>query len=225
MERKVEQMNAVGDLGRRVMERRHQLGLTVDDVAGRAGMCPDYLRFVESSPAPQLSPAALWRLASSLNTSVDTIAGSGMEDPPGRGSPSDPPALESLSVEECQRLIAPGGVGRLVFSDARGPVALPVNFRILKGDIVFRTDSEATFLAEPTKQSVSFEVDHLDDALTEGWSVLLTGDSRLIDDPGEIEQARALGIAPWAGGVREGYVCLTPRQVTGRRIRRRSDDG
>ncbi len=218
-------MNAVGDLGRRVAERRRQLGLTVDEVATRSGMSPTYVRVIESSPSPQLSRAAMWRLAAALEVSVDDITGGGMEAPPGRADPSDRPALESLTVDECEALIASGGVGRLVFSDERGPTALPVNFRVLEGDIVFRTEPQAAFLGNLARGEVSFEVDHLDEALTEGWSVLLTGESHVIVDPSEVDSAQSLSIAPWAGGDRDAYVRVVPRKITGRRIRRRFGDG
>ena len=121
-------MSVVGDLGRRVAERRSQLGLTVNEVATRSGMSPTYVRFIESSPSPQLSGAAMWRLAAALEVSVDDITGSGMETPPGQSDPSDRPLLEALTVGECEALIASGGIGRLVFSDERGPTAFPVNF-------------------------------------------------------------------------------------------------
>ena len=218
-------MSSVGDLGRRVAERRRELGLTVDQVATRSGMSPIYVRVIESSPSPQLTGSAMWRLAAALEMSVDGITGSGMEAPPGRADPSDRPALEALTVGECEALIGPGGVGRLVFTDERGPTALPVNYRMLEGDILFRTESEAGFLESLATKDVSFEVDHLDEALTEGWSVLLTGESHVIVDPSEIERANSLSITPWAGGDRDAYVRLVPRTVTGRRIRRRFGDG
>ena len=62
-------------------------------------------------------------------------------------------------------------------------------------------------------------MDHLDDALGEGWSVLLTGTASVITDPAGLDRARALGIEPWAGGDRPVYVRMTVTQVTGRRIR------
>lgn len=71
---------------------------------------------------------------------------------------------------------------------------------------------------------VSFEVDHLDDALTEGWSVLLMGKSHVIEEPGELESAHSLSITPWAGGERETYVRIVPRKITGRRIRKQFGD-
>lgn len=208
-----------GDLGRRVAERRHELGLSTEEVAARCGMSPTYLRTIESAPSPQLSRAALWSLAAALETSVGAIMGSGWGAPPGRAGPSGRPELEPLGLEECQSLIAPGGVGRFVYVDEQGPVAVPVNFRLLDGDVVFRTDSKATVIAATFQEPVSFEVDNLDDALSEGWSVLLKGDARVITEPAELERAQALGIAPWAGGERRTYVRVVPRQVTGRRIR------
>jgi transcriptional regulator with XRE-family HTH domain len=215
-------MNTAGDLGRRVMERRLELGLNLEDVATRAGMSTTYLRALEASPSPELPRAALWRLAAALETSVDFITGSGMDEPPGRAGPPDRPLLESLSVDECRALVAPGGVGRVVFSNDRGPVALPVNFRMLADNVVFRTEPDSDLLSILPNGGISFEIDHLDEALTEGWSVLLSGDGRAIVDPSEYEQVESLGIAPWAGGRRDTYVVLVPIQVTGRRIRRRS---
>ena len=149
-------MSEVGDLGRRVAERRRELGLTVDQVAARSGMSATYLRVVESNPAPQLSRAALWKLAAALETSVDDLTGSGMEAPPGREQPSVLPILEGLSVDDCRAMIAPGGVGRLVVDDDRGPVAVPVNFRMSGDDVIFRTEPDSSFLADLADRVVSF---------------------------------------------------------------------
>jgi Pyridoxamine 5'-phosphate oxidase len=68
------------------------------------------------------------------------------------------------------------------------------------------------------EQPVSFDVDHMDDALGMGWSVLLTGDAVLISDPAELERVVALHIEPWAGGDRPLYVRFRAREVTGRII-------
>jgi hypothetical protein len=215
-------MSMVGDLGRRVAERRRELGLTSEELANRAGMSQVYVRGVESSPSAQLPLTALMRLAAALETSVDYIEGGGMEAPPGRSGPMARPKLESLSADESKAMVAPGGVGRFVFWDDRGPVALPVNYRVLDGDIVFRTESKAAWVAHLDDEAVSFEVDHFDETLAEGWSVLLTGTSRVIADPAELERARSLDIGPWAGGDRRTFVRLIPQVVTGRRIRHRS---
>jgi transcriptional regulator with XRE-family HTH domain len=72
-------MSHVGDLGRRVCERRKVLGLTIDEVAARANMDPTFLRKLEESPSLDLSAAALWRLAGALETTADAIKGGGLK--------------------------------------------------------------------------------------------------------------------------------------------------
>jgi nitroimidazol reductase NimA-like FMN-containing flavoprotein (pyridoxamine 5'-phosphate oxidase superfamily) len=214
-------MSTVGDLGRRVAERSKQLGLEPEEVAVRAGMSPTYLRLVETSPSPQLSRAALWRLAAALEVSVDELSGSGMEAPPGRSSPGSRPHLEELDEQQCTALIEPGGIGRIVFVTERGPVAQPVNFAAIGRDVVFRTGTDAAMLSAMATSPVSFEVDHLDDALSEGWSVLVTGRGEVVDS--ELDDVRSLNIAPWAGGEHEVFVRIRPGQITGRRIRKQAD--
>ena len=66
---------------------------------------------------------------------------------------------------------------------------------------------------------VSFSVDRIDDALAEGWSVLASGAAAVIPDPAGRALAARLSIEPWTGGQRDLVVRLTPREITGRRVR------
>lgn len=207
------------DLGRRVMEQRHRAGLSRAEVAERAAMAPSYLEYLETSAAPDPGPGALARLAAALGTTISALTGAGMNLPPGQRRAARRPVLEELSPAECRACLASGGVGRFLFTAGRGPVAIPVNYRILGQDIVFRTRRTAGAAAGAQLPRVSFDVDHIDDALGEGWSVLVSGDAHLVIDPAELEEVTALGISPWAGGERDTYVRLTPREITGRRIR------
>jgi hypothetical protein len=127
--------------------------------------------------------------------------------------------LEVLSTAECRAYLAPGGVGRFLFTAARGPVAMPVNYRMLGDDIIFRTTAPASADAGAGPGQVSFEVDQLDDALSEGWSVLVSGAARPVSAQPELDEVKALAIDPWAGGDRDVYVRIVAREVTGRRIR------
>ena len=213
-------MSRVGDLGRRVCDRRKVLGLTVDEVAARANMDPSFLHKVEESPASDLSVAAQWRLAAALETTVDQIRGGGTQEPPGQAKPVEVRNIDVLDREACRSLIAPGGVGRIVFTEARGPVALPVNYRMLGEDIVFRTAATSALRRALKHEQVSFEVDFLDDALAEGWSVLVSGSGDLIVDPVRLQSALKSGVTPWANGKRDDFICIEPREITGRRIRR-----
>lgn len=212
--------SAGSDIGRRLAEQRSRAGLSVDDVAGRAGMSPGYLAYLESSSSPNASQATLTRLAAALDTTPDSLTGAGLNLPPGQRTAAKNPVLTSLTPEEGRQLIAAGGVGRFLFVEAgRGPVAIPVNFRMDGDDIVFRTDSESSIAEGLRERHVSFDVDHLDDAMSEGWSVLLSGTASMISDRAELDRASALGIEPWAGGDRPVYVRVRVKKVTGRRIR------
>ena len=119
---------------------------------------------------------------------------------------------------ECRRLIAPGGVGRIAFGTLSGPVVVPVNFAVLADTIVVRT-AEGTVIDGHADGPVALEVDHIDEALRQGWSVLVRGPAHRVSHPAELRrlQEDAL-IWPWAGGAREVYVRIIPSQITGRRI-------
>jgi transcriptional regulator with XRE-family HTH domain len=211
----------VGDFGRRVAERRQELGLSRDQVAARAGMHVSFLQLIEEHPSRQLTRASLVRLAAALETTVDALSGAGMLAPPGGSKEQRRGVLTRLDAETCEALMAPGGIGRVVMTTDRGPVALPVNYKMLDHDVVFRTMSSAEAVSAVGRGEISFEVDRFDEVLEEGWSVLVTGEGRAVTDPAELDAVEALGVSPWAAGSRERFLRISPHQVTGRRIRRR----
>jgi transcriptional regulator with XRE-family HTH domain len=210
-----------GDLGHRVAERRREIGLTREEVAQRAGMHSGYLDYLEHSPDAAVTAGALLRLAAALETTPAFLRGGHVDRPPGPGRAGPHPHLDVLGREECERLLAGGGVGRFVFVSPRGPVALPVNFRFLDGDVLFRTRPKGA-LAAAAGTTVSLEVDRIDEPMSEGWSVLVSGRARLVDDPSELERAADLGIEPWPGGHREALMRIETEAISGRRIRQGS---
>jgi transcriptional regulator with XRE-family HTH domain len=210
-----------GDLGRRIAEQRDRAGLSREEAAGRAGLAPGYLAYLETSPAPNPAQGDLARLAAALGTTAAVLGGAGLSLPPGQGRAAAAPVLETLTPAECRAYLAGGGVGRFLFLAARGPVAIPVNYRILDGDVVFRTGSAGIIAACAAGQLVSFDVDHMDDVLSEGWSVLASGTASLMTGGPELAEAGGLGITPWAGGDYDTCIRLTAAQITGRRIRAR----
>lgn len=208
-----------GDLAHRVSYRRHELGRSVEEVAERAGMDAGYLDYLEHNSDVGISRGQVSRLAAALETTVAYLRGGEIDRPPGPGRPGPHPHLDVLSREECEAHLAGGGVGRFVFVAEQGPVALPVNFRVHNGNIVFRTRREGA-LATAAGTTVSLEADHIDEAMSEGWSVLITGRARLIDDPTELDKVGDLGdLEPWPGGRREALMCIETSVISGRRIR------
>jgi nitroimidazol reductase NimA-like FMN-containing flavoprotein (pyridoxamine 5'-phosphate oxidase superfamily) len=208
-----------GDLGRRVAQRRRDLGLSRAELAQRAEMVERYVAYLEND-AVHVPLISLSRLASALDTSVDALVGGDVEAPPGQRRPAAGATLEQLDERECRKLLAAGGVGRFVFTTGRGPVAVPVNYRMIGGDVVFRTAEDTSLTSVSDSQPVSFEVDRIDDAMSEGWSVLVTGRARRVSRD-ELRQLETLGVEPWAGGDRTVFLRLEPREVTGRRIQAR----
>ena len=208
-----------GDLGRRIAEQRARAGLSRAEAADRAGMAENYLEYLETSAAANPGWGALTRLAAALGTTVSAFGGAGLHLPPGRRRAARRPILEALSAAECRDHLDAGGVGRFLFMAARGPVAIPVNYRMLGNDIVFRIADASSVAAGTQQPRVSFDVDHMDDVLGEGWSVLVSGTARLVTAPAEQAEVAALAIAPWAGGERDTYVRIVARETTGRRIR------
>jgi transcriptional regulator with XRE-family HTH domain len=209
------------DLGRRIQERRHKAGLTREEAAQRAGMAESYLAYLETDADAAPTSAALTRLAASLDTTTRAITGAALDLPPGRQAPDKRPVLRPLSAAECRAHLGTGGVGRFLFVAARGPVAFPVNYRMLADDIVFRTGerTSAAAAAAAPPQPVSFEVDHLDEVLGEGWSVLVSGQAHVVTSAAERAEVESLGVAPWAGGAKQTYVRIIAGQLTGRQIR------
>jgi nitroimidazol reductase NimA-like FMN-containing flavoprotein (pyridoxamine 5'-phosphate oxidase superfamily) len=209
------------DLGRRIAEQRARAGLTVAEAATRAGMAPDYLVYLESSASPNPTEATLARLAAAFDAPPSSLSGAGVNLAPGhQRSAAQHPVLQALTTDECREHLAGGGVGRFLFVEpGRGPVAIPVNYATDGDDILFRTGRQTSIADAVGQPQVSFDVDHIDDTFSEGWSVLLSGTARIITEPAELEHAKALGIEPWAPGDRDIYIRMSARQVTGRRIR------
>ncbi|MGW1047194.1 helix-turn-helix domain-containing protein [Streptomyces sp. NPDC002547] len=207
-----------GDLGRRIALRREELGLTREETAGRAGMAADYLRYLEEQSTAAPSAASLLRLAGALETTVRDLAGGDVDLPPGLGQAGRHPRFSELTTQECRELLSTHGVGRLAVTTDSGPVVVPVNYSVMDGTLVFRTQPHAV-PAQASGSQVAFEIDHIDGALSQGWSVLVRGQARAVTDPDSIrrleEQAYS---APWAGGQRELWIRIEPLSITGRRI-------
>jgi nitroimidazol reductase NimA-like FMN-containing flavoprotein (pyridoxamine 5'-phosphate oxidase superfamily) len=132
--------------------------------------------------------------------------------------PTEQSTISMLSTEECLALLGSTGVGRVAFVGPSGPVIHPVNYLMDHDTVVLRT-SPYTMLGEHATGQLAFEVDDLDAWLTQGWSVLVTGQSAPVDDPEEsIALRRSELLRPWVEGNRNLFVRITPQRITGRRV-------
>ncbi|MFI1301959.1 DUF1918 domain-containing protein [Streptomyces sioyaensis] len=206
-----------GDIGRRAAHERRRQRLTRAEVADRAGMAASYLAYLEERPAnPNL--AALTGLAGALGTTVAQLRGGGLDLPPGGGEAGYHPELRELGPEECRDRLSTHGVGRVAVATADGLAVLPVNYEVVDDGIAFRTAPGAA-PAAAVGTDVAFEVDHVDDAMSQGWSVLALGPARAVTEPEAVRRlTEGAHTKPWAGGERPLWVLIEPQRVTGRRI-------
>ncbi|MEU3578141.1 DNA-binding protein [Streptomyces sp. TSRI0445] len=208
---------AKGDMGRRIAARRLQLGLSRQDVALRAGAAPGYIEYVEEQPATP-GIGFLLRLADALRTTVQELSGSTGDLPPGFGRGARRARMVELDEALCRTLLGDHGVGRVALTLEDGPVVLPVNYQVLDGEVMFSTGS-ASPLAAAADTEIAFEADHIDDAFSRGWSVLIVGTVRSVADEEAAQRLRETAYStPWAGEEREHVMLLGARRVTGRKM-------
>jgi nitroimidazol reductase NimA-like FMN-containing flavoprotein (pyridoxamine 5'-phosphate oxidase superfamily) len=131
--------------------------------------------------------------------------------------------IEELDQAECLHLISQGGVGRIAYASRFGPVVLPVNYKLHDGAVVFRTaehgplDEDLRTGITGADYKVAFEIDDIDIAKRQGWSVLIQGPAHHVTEAERVAALRS-GIDTWPSGERELFVRIIPSRVTGRRI-------
>lgn len=206
------------DLGRRATLRRQQLGLTREEVAARAGASPGYLQYVEESAADP-SIGFMLRLAGALDTTVSELVGGTVELPAGFGKAAAHPEVLVLSPAECRERLSTHGVGRVAITVDGAPAIFPVNYTVVDELIAYRTAPEAG-PAAAAGQEVAMEVDHIDDAFSQGWSVLVVGRAHVVANTrGARRLEEHAHTTPWVGEGRHQWIAIHPTRITGRRIR------
>ena len=125
-----------------------------------------------------------------------------------------------LSVDECMRLLTTHlpRIGRVGFVADGKPVILPVNYVFFEGSVIFRTDAGAKLSAAAGGEYVAFEVDEVDLAWREGWSIVVQGRAEEVLDPVEVERLDALPLRPWGPGDKPSFVRIMSTEISGRRI-------
>jgi nitroimidazol reductase NimA-like FMN-containing flavoprotein (pyridoxamine 5'-phosphate oxidase superfamily) len=130
------------------------------------------------------------------------------------------PELTVLPEYECWELLRDHRprLGRLAFVDAGWPLVLPVNYLALGTLLYIRTAPGSKLLAAVRLQQVTFEVDDVDEAVEDGWSVLAFGRLQLVTDETELADIRQRPLRPWARGERPHLLRMDVSVVSGRRL-------
>lgn len=125
-----------------------------------------------------------------------------------------------LGSDNCWQLLERAVIGRLAMAVSGDIDIFPVNYLVHEGAILFRT-AEGTKLVEVVISGrLAFEVDGLDAAAGEAWSVVVKGRGEILDDFDDIYRAQELPLYPWnAPDQKQRFVRIVPERVTGRRFR------
>lgn len=125
--------------------------------------------------------------------------------------------FKPMSQSRCQELLESQSIGRVAWQAADGPHILPVTYAYHDGTIIFRTSPYGVLseLVRPT--DVALEIDELDQESRQAWSVVVQGRAQGVAEPDQLVRMWAVGgVVPWASGVRNVFIQIIPRRITGR---------
>jgi nitroimidazol reductase NimA-like FMN-containing flavoprotein (pyridoxamine 5'-phosphate oxidase superfamily) len=127
--------------------------------------------------------------------------------------------LEVLDEGECLELLGRCAFGRIAVTIGAVPMILPVNYRLVAGRVLFRTGVGTKLAAATAGDVVAFEVDAVDPLEHTGWSVVVTGKARRVEDPYRLAAIDETSIPRWApNGGPTHLVEVEPTIVSGRRL-------
>ena len=135
------------------------------------------------------------------------------------------PTFSGISSARCMELLQAKTVGRVAWQATAGPEILPVTYVWQENSVIFRTSPYGPLseLSQPT--DVAFEVDEIDQQHHEGWSVVVHGRAQGVERPDEVVRLWAASGVPWAPGMRNLLIRITPTRLSGRIIAARPDHG
>ena len=125
--------------------------------------------------------------------------------------------MKELTREEVFRRLDSVQLGRVIFTRHAMPAVRPVN-HLLDGEHVIIRSHEGSAIVTATTADrgtvVAYEADEIDPVSHLGWSVIVTGFARLVDDP--VTAARYMQVLhPWVTGEMGHVIRIEPGIVTG----------
>jgi nitroimidazol reductase NimA-like FMN-containing flavoprotein (pyridoxamine 5'-phosphate oxidase superfamily) len=127
--------------------------------------------------------------------------------------------IETLTTDECLRLLASQQIGRLAVPDDKGVHIFPVNYLVDGVAIAIRTEANALIRSAPLHR-VELEVDHIDPDDATGWAVVTDGTAQLITDALDTvsEHTRALTFPNWSQRGKPEWLRIAFTRVAGVRL-------
>jgi nitroimidazol reductase NimA-like FMN-containing flavoprotein (pyridoxamine 5'-phosphate oxidase superfamily) len=129
-------------------------------------------------------------------------------------------SLEVLDEAACIELLKSQSVGRMGFVDDKGPMVLPVNIRFVERNgphwVVVRTNKDTDILKAATTR-VAIEIDHIDVAQKDAWSVVARGELQRLSDDEAQDLFDHFDPGPWLSE-RDEWLIVRCDLLTGRRV-------
>lgn len=148
------------------------------------------------------------------------VMGNGRHD----GSIAGTRHLVELDRTQALGLLAAVSYGRIVFTQDALPAIRPVNHLVDDGEIIIRTQlttrrttSRTSVASQPDGIVVAYEADELDPIRRVGWSVVVTGIARPVNDAARTAHYLQL-LHPWVDQVTENVIAIQPEIITGFRV-------
>jgi nitroimidazol reductase NimA-like FMN-containing flavoprotein (pyridoxamine 5'-phosphate oxidase superfamily) len=104
-----------------------------------------------------------------------------------RGLLQDAGVYDSLTQAQCRTLLATRTFGRVGVTSGGLPVILPVRYLYSEDVITFRSEPGTKLRAARNGDVLAFEVDEFDEAVGDGWSVLVLGRATVLTTEFECE--------------------------------------
>jgi Pyridoxamine 5'-phosphate oxidase len=125
-------------------------------------------------------------------------------------------SLQQLTRSKALELLGSVPMGRLVFTYQALPAIRPVNHLVEGESIIVRATSGAAITAAARRDGtvVAYEADCIDADSQLGWSVIVIGTARLMDDPHAAARYRAL-LRPWIADPADDVITIAADMITG----------
>jgi nitroimidazol reductase NimA-like FMN-containing flavoprotein (pyridoxamine 5'-phosphate oxidase superfamily) len=128
--------------------------------------------------------------------------------------------FQVIPQERCEHLLAEHSTGRVAWQAADGPQLLPITYAWYTERVVFRTSPYGVMSQLAQRTNVAFEIDQVDEKAGSGWNVLVRGTAEGITEPYHLVQLWSReGLVPWATGVRNLFIAITPHSISGRSVK------
>jgi nitroimidazol reductase NimA-like FMN-containing flavoprotein (pyridoxamine 5'-phosphate oxidase superfamily) len=127
--------------------------------------------------------------------------------------------LTELSHDECLTLLRAHVVGRIAVVVNDFPAIFPVNYRMAEtpGPVWLALRTRRGNVLDRASMRVGFEIDGIDVAAHQGWSVLVRGTLHRVD-PDAADFRERFDPKPWITEDRDAWLVVDPFSVTGRRL-------